>query len=143
MEDGGVEPYLKPVPKVEPEAAPYWQSLRDHAMKVQHCDSCGHWYFPPSTHCPACLSADVTWRPVSGRAVVWSSATMHRAYLPAYEGEIPYNLSLVELDEGPRVWTNVVEIPPDQVRIGLNVRVRYDDVTPGLTLARFIPAAGQ
>ena len=141
MESSSVEPYAKPVPKIEPEAAAYWESLKQHAMRVQRCQTCGEWYFPPSTHCPKCLSTDVEWTPVSGRGVVWSSATMHRPYLPAYEAEIPYNLAIVELAEGPKLWTNVVDVPPDRVEIGMAVEVRYDDVTPELTLARFVPAS--
>jgi uncharacterized OB-fold protein len=64
---------------------------------------------------------------------------VYRAYLPAYENELPYNIALVELDEGPKLWTNVVRIHPDAVEVGMKVRVRYDDVAPGLTLARFEP----
>jgi hypothetical protein len=60
--------------------------------------------------------------------------------MDAYEGEIPYNISLVELDEGPKIWTNVVDVPADDVHVGMRVRVRYDDVTDDLTLARFVPA---
>jgi uncharacterized OB-fold protein len=134
--------YDRPVPQIEPEAAPYWESLRAHAMAVQRCSGCGRFYFPPSTHCPGCLSDATEWTPVSGRGSVWASVTLHRAYHPAYADEIPYNIAIVALEEGPRVWTNVVECPPGDVRVGMPVRVRYDDVTPELTLARFVPDEG-
>ena len=135
--------YDKPVPKIEPEAAPYWEYLRQHDIHLQRCDHCEEAYFPPSTHCPACLSPDVTWTPVAGTGRVWATATMHRAYLEAYEPEIPYNISIVELDEGPKVWTNVVAVPVDDVRVGMRVSVRYDDVAEDLTLARFVASASQ
>jgi uncharacterized OB-fold protein len=76
---------------------------------------------------------------VSGQGTVYSYVTMHRAYTPAYEGEIPYNVSLVDLDEGVRVWTNVIGCDPSQVRCGMRVEVVYEDVTPEVTLAKFRP----
>jgi len=138
--DAQEAPYGRPIPQVEPEAAPFWASLREHLMRIQRCDACGQSFFPPSERCPACLSADVVWTEVSGRGRVWATATMYRAYLPAYQGEVPYDVSIIELDEGAKVWSNVVECDPDDVRVGMAVRVRYDDVTPTLTLARFVPA---
>jgi uncharacterized OB-fold protein len=132
--------YNRPIPQVEPEAAPYWESLREHRMRIQRCDDCSQLYFPPSTHCPACLSDRVAWTEVSGRGRVWATATMYRAYLPAYEGDVPYDVSIIELEEGAKVWSNVVECDPDDVRVGMAVTVRYDDVTAALTLARFVPA---
>lgn len=134
--------YDRPVPQIEPEAAPYWESLRKHAMAVQRCTRCEAFRFPPSTHCPRCLSDATEWTAVSGRGTVWASVTLHRAYHPAYAGEVPYNIAIVELAESARVWTNVVECPPEDVRVGMPVRVRYDDVTPELTLARFVPDEG-
>jgi uncharacterized OB-fold protein len=132
-------PYARPIPQVEPEAAPFWASLREHRMRVQRCEDCGESYFPPSARCPSCLSDRVTWEQVSGRGRVWATATMFRAYLPAYEADIPYDVSIVELEEGAKVWSNVVDCHPDDVHVGMAVTVRYDDVTPALTLARFVP----
>jgi uncharacterized OB-fold protein len=132
--------YGRPIPQVEPEAAPFWQSLREHRMRIQRCGACEQFYFPPSDRCPACLSDDVTWTEVSGRGRVWTTATMYRAYLPAYQADVPYDVSVIELAEGAKVWSNVVECSPDEVKVGMAVRVRYDDVTPALTLARFVPA---
>jgi uncharacterized OB-fold protein len=133
-------PYLKPLPQMEPEAKPYWEYLKQHQMHVQKCQGCGKFFFPPKEYCPRCLSHDVAWTPVSGKGTVYSTVTMHRAYTPAFEGEIPYNLSLVDLDEGVRVWTNVIGIPPSEVKCGLKVEVVYEDVTPEITLAKFRPA---
>ena len=135
----GEATYGRPIPQVEPEAAPFWESLREHRMRVQRCDDCAQFYFPPSARCPNCLSDSVAWTEVSGRGQVWATATMYRAYLPAYESEVPYDVSIIELDEGAKVWSNVVGCDPDDVQVGMVVTVRYDDVTPALTLARFVP----
>ena len=135
-----VETYTKPTPQMEPEAMPFWEYLRQHEMHIQNCHSCKKWFFPPSTHCPNCLTREVPWKPVAGTGKVWAWVTMHQSYRPAYKEEVPYNLSIIELDEGAKVWANVVECQPENVQIGMNVRVRYDDVTDDLTLARFVPA---
>ncbi|MGH3401964.1 MAG: Zn-ribbon domain-containing OB-fold protein [Streptosporangiaceae bacterium] len=134
-----MDSYTRPRPNPDPEAVPYWQSLRDHALAVQHCVACDRYYFPPADRCATCLSAEVSWAPVSGLGAVWSHVTMHRVYRPDYERDVPYNIAIVELDEGPKLWTNVVDIDPADVVVGLRVRVRYDDVTDDLTLARFVP----
>jgi uncharacterized OB-fold protein len=133
-------PYTKPLPQMEPEAKPYWEHLKQHQMHIQKCQGCNKFFFPPKEFCPHCLSNEVAWTPVSGKGTVYSTVTMHRAYTPAYEGEIPYNLSLVDLDEGVRVWTNVVGVPPSEVKCGMRVEVVYDDVTPEITLAKFQPS---
>ena len=132
-------PYARPLPLIEPDAKPYWDYLKQHRMHVQQCQACAAYYFPPSDYCPNCLSDRVEWRPVSGRATVYAWVTMHRAYTPAYEGDVPYNVSLVDLEEGARLWTNVIDCPPDDVRCGLAVEVVYEDVTPEITLAKFRP----
>jgi uncharacterized OB-fold protein len=135
-----VETYTKPTPKMEPEAIPFWEYLRQHEMHIQHCHTCQKWFFPPSTNCPNCLTEEVAWKPVAGTGKVWAWVTMHQSYRPAYKEEVPYNLSIIKLDEGAKVWTNVVECQPEDVQIGMDVRIRYDDVTDDLTLARFVPA---
>jgi uncharacterized OB-fold protein len=132
-------PYEKPLPTIEPDALPFWDSLREHRMRIQRCRACGLWYFPPGDYCRHCLSDDISWEPVIGKATVYSHVTMHRAYAPAYESEIPYNVSLVDLDEGVRLYTNVVQCAPSEVRVGMRVEVVYDDVTAEITLARFRP----
>jgi uncharacterized OB-fold protein len=131
--------YSKPLPKIEPEARPYWQYLKEHRLHVQRCARCAVYLFPPGVFCPRCLSAELVWTPVSGRGTVYAWVTMHRAYLPAYEPEVPYNVSLVELDEGVRLWTNVVGCAPSEVRCGMRVEVVYEDVTSEITLAKFRP----
>jgi uncharacterized OB-fold protein len=132
-------PYAKPLPKIEPDAARYWDSLKHHSMLVPRCRACGQSYFPPSDFCPQCLSDDTEWVAVSGSGSVYSSVTMHRAYTPAYEQDVPYNVSLVDLDEGVRMWTNVIGCPPSEVHCGMRVEIVYEDVTDNVTLARFQP----
>jgi uncharacterized OB-fold protein len=95
---------------------------------------------PPSKLCPGCLSDAFTWKPVSGRGTLFSYVIFHRPYHPGFKGELPYNVSLVELEEGPRMVTNVVGIAHDELRIGMPLEVIFDDVTDDLTLPKFQPS---
>ena len=91
----------KPVPSPTPESKHYWQAAREHRLELPRCNACGKMWFPPSQSCPHCLAADFTWTRVSGLGKVFSFVIYHRVYHPAFAGDVPYVVALVELDEGP------------------------------------------
>lgn len=97
----------KPLPAITPVSAPYWQSLRQGALSFQQC-VCGHRWLPPRPQCPSCLGTDWKWVRASGRARIVSWVVFHTAYHEAFAAELPYNVTLVELEEGPRLVTNVI-----------------------------------
>jgi len=133
--------YAKPLPVLDQDSRPFWESCRAHALALQQCAACGRFRYPPRLVCPHCLSEEARWTPVGGRGRVYVSLIVHRPAGAAWEADVPYNLSLVELDEGVRMWSNVVGCDPDAVQIGDRVELTYDDVTPEITLPRFRPAA--
>ncbi len=130
----------KPVPRPAPESVPYWEAAKQHKLVIPHCKACGEYWFPPSQRCPHCLAADFAWAEVSGRGKVYSFVVFHRVYHPGFESEVPYVVALVELAEGPRLLTNIVGIPPEDVRCEMLVKVVFDDVTPDATVPKFTPA---
>ena len=118
-----VRPFLE-----ELEAKPFWANLREHKLTAQRCKACGKFFtFPPQGSCPHCLGPDYEWIVLSGRGKVYSFVTYHRAWHPAYQDKTPYNVSLIDLDEGPRLISNVVGCKHDEVRIGMPVEIVYDD----------------
>lgn len=129
----------KPRPRPAPESVPYWEAAKSHRLEIPHCNACGHYWFPPSRSCPNCLAADFTWTQVSGNGKVYSFVTFHRVYHPAWEGEVPYVVALIELDEGPRLLSNIVGIEPDKVQCDMPVKVAFDDIAPGVSLPKFTP----
>ncbi|MBS1868432.1 MAG: OB-fold domain-containing protein [Actinobacteria bacterium] len=138
------ETYTKPLPEADPEDRPYWESLKRHAMEIQRCSECGEYTFLPKPLCPNCLADALVWTRVSGRGTVWGTTTQSHPPLPSFSAEdMPFNISLVELAEGVRVCTNVIGCPVEDVRIGMEVEVVYDDVTDDVTLARFRPVKDQ
>jgi uncharacterized OB-fold protein len=130
----------KPVPRPAPESTPYWEAAKQHKLELPRCSACKQFWFPPSQSCPHCLAADFTFVPVSGRGKVFSFVTFHRVYHPAFEQEVPYVVALVELEEGPRLLTNIVGVTPDKVSCEMPVKVVFDDVGDGVSVPKFTPA---
>ena len=132
--------YTKPLPVPAPESVPFWDAAKQHKLEIQKCNACGHFWFPPATHCPECLSADHAWVEVSGKGRVFSFVTFQRLYNKGWEGEIPYVVALIELDEGPRLLSNLTGVAPDDVTCDMPVKAVFDDVTDDVTLPKFAPA---
>ncbi len=133
--------YLKPLPIPSPESRPFWDAARDHRLSIQKCSRCGHCWFPPSTLCLHCGSRDHQWVDSSGQGRVHSFVTYHRLYHKGWEGEVPYVVAIVELEEGPRLYANIVGIAPEDVVCDMEVTVVFDDVTEDFTIPKFRPAA--
>ena len=133
--------YAKPLPQQDPVSAPYWSSLREHGVKVQRCEECSRYMVPPASHCPGCLSTRLAWTPLSGKGKVHATVTVEHAPMASFKGDTPYNVALVDLEEGVRVWTNVIGCAPAEVVCDMPVEACYEDATAEFTLLKFKPAA--
>ena len=133
-----------PAPNVLPEVKPFWDATAEGRLVLPRCLECQTLIWYPRPFCPACASTRVEWIEASGRGTIYSFTVNRRgvADLPAYRDAGVYVLAYVELDEGPRVMTNVVECEPDSVRIGQRVEVVFHDTGQGTALPRFRPATG-
>jgi uncharacterized protein len=129
------------LPSPTPESQPFWDALARHELVIQRCGSCGRFFFPPSNRCQHCWSDDVAWQPVSGRGRLFSFTVFHRAYAAELADQLPYVVGVVDLDEGPRLITNVIGCDPADVRVDLPVEVVFDDLTDEVTLHAFRPRA--
>ncbi|HET9017712.1 MAG TPA: Zn-ribbon domain-containing OB-fold protein [Thermomicrobiaceae bacterium] len=132
----------KPLPTPDGVTAPYWESVKAHAMQIQHCNACGQNIFYPRGLCPNCFSSDLAWQPVSGKGKLFAFTIVHRHPNPAFGNEAPYVVAMIELDEGVRMMSNLigVEADPEHVKVGMPVEVVYEDVTEAVTLPKFQPA---
>src|SRR5712692_178097 len=133
----------KPLPVPTPETAPFWEGLRRHELRIQRCLDCNRPYFYPRPFCPRCFSWNVEWFVASGKATLHSYEVVHRA-APAFRSDVPYVLAVAELEEGPRMLTNIVGVEPDpaSLPIDMPLEIVYDDVSDEITLPKFRPAAG-
>lgn len=133
--------YTKPIPVPSEDTVPFWAAAKEHQLKLQKCDSCGAFRFPPGPVCPECTTLGGTWAKLSGKGKVHSFVVFHRAFHKAFEQDLPYAVALVALDEGPRIISNVVGIGPDKLRCDMPVEVIFEDVTVDVTLPKFKPAS--
>ncbi|HKF18346.1 MAG TPA: Zn-ribbon domain-containing OB-fold protein [Candidatus Dormibacteraeota bacterium] len=132
----------KPVPKPTPETQPYWDGALAGELRIQRCTPCREFYFYPRPFCPRCLSADVHWVRVSGRARLHSYVINHRA-APGFEAEAPYVIAIVELEEGPRMMANVVDVEPRPERLLLDMDLEVAFAPRGnMHIPVFRPASG-
>ena len=132
--------YNKPLPAISSLNKPFWEGLKNRELRMQRCDECGKTWYPPSPLCPACWSRKFSWIRLSGRGHVNSWVVFHQSYFRGYDDELPYNAAEVQLDEGPRLLTNLVGVANDRIRAGMPVEIVFDDVTSEITLAKFKPA---
>jgi len=130
-------PYAKPLPRIAPDNAPFHEGLKAGELLLPRCADCRRYHFPPGPVCPYCFSEVIDWTATPGRGTISSWVVVHKAWFPAFEAEIPYNVVQVELDEGPRLTANVINVAPDELAVGMKVVAVVDDVTPEQYLLRF------
>ena len=127
-----------PSPAVNPETSQFWAATADGRLLVKRCQDCDSLIWYPRAICPACSSLRTEWFEVSGRGFIYSYTVNHRGE-GAYLGLPPFVLAYVELDEGPRVMTNIVEADPAELAVDLPVEVVFHDTGDGAALPRFRP----
>jgi len=127
----------KPMPRPAPETLPYWQAAREHRLALPKCEDCQKFWFPPSRTCPHCLSANFSFQNVSGKGKIFSFVTFHRVYRPAFTNDVPYVVALIELDEGPRLLSNIMGVTHDQVKCEMRVEVVFEDYDEDISIPKF------
>ena len=132
--------YIKPLPAYDNVNRPYWDAAKEHEFVLQKCEDCGHVQFPPAGVCSNCLSDKVGWTRASGRGRVWSFNVFHQVYWESFRDEVPYNVAWVELEEGPMIISNLVDIKNEDIRVDMPVEVAFEDITEEWTLPKFKPA---
>ena len=130
-------PSARPIPEVSPALAPYFAAAHAGRLVVQRCTGCGALRFPPRELCSACLATEAAWQEVSGRGEIFSYYVMHQIYHPGFAAEVPYAVVVVKLEEGPKLTSNVVDCPLDEIAIGMPVEVVFEELSPEVTLPKF------
>lgn len=130
-------------PPANLETQPFWDAIDEGRFLLPRCsnDSCGLVIWYPRTLCPECGTFGVDWFEASGQGTVYTYTIVHKGRGPWAE-HTPYVTAYVELDEGPRIMTNIVDVDPAAIEVGARVEVTYDDAGDGRKLYRFRPAVG-
>ncbi len=132
--------YSKPLPQVLPETEEFWKAAKRHELYLQRCKSCGNVIYFPRIVCPRCMSDEIEWFRASGRGTLYSYTIIRQAADPRFEQDVPYVYAIIELEEGVRMISNLVNVKFEKIRIGMNVKVLFEDVTPEISIPKFQPA---
>jgi uncharacterized protein len=129
------------IPTPDLETQPFWDACREGRFLLRHCNACGEDHFYPRPFCPKCWSDDVEWKQASGRGTLYTYSVVHQNDLPPFNERVPYVAAVVELDEGPRVMTNIEGVPHEELRVGMPVVVDFKPLSDAITIAVFRAAA--
>jgi uncharacterized OB-fold protein len=134
------EEYAKPIPVADEDSKEFFEGANENKLMLVKCSNCGTFRLPGRERCLDCWSTDWEWAQASGKGKLYTYGIMHQKYHPAFAEETPYNYALVELDEGPRLVTNIVECAPEDMKTDMPVEAVFDHVSDEATLIRFKPA---
>lgn len=132
--------YTKPLPHIDEESRPFFEALQRHELYVQKCRECGDLRYHPRALCTNCLSSRTEWLRARGTGKIYTFTVTYQNQSAGFRESLPYVMAWVELDEGVKMLTNIIDCPPEQVKIGMPVEVAFEDVTPEVTLTKFRPA---
>jgi uncharacterized OB-fold protein len=138
----------KPVPVPDDASAPFFAGALEGRLMLLRCRACAtfmsptaYLHVPVRPRCLACFSGDLEWAPSTGNATLYSFAVMHQVYDEAFAAEIPYNLAVVETDEGVRLSSQVVDCPNEQLEIGMPLEVTFERLSDEVAIPKFRPRA--
>lgn len=129
--------YEKPIPEISEETRPYWDGCKAHRLLLPKCRSCGEVFYFPKGFCPNCLSEDIEWMEASGKGKVHTFSVIQRPPAPSFMPDVPYVVAIIDLEEGPRMMSNIVEATVDDISVDMPVEVVFEDITEEITLPKF------
>ncbi len=142
MNDAPASAATRPEPPESVVSKPFWDATREGRLLVQWCVDCDRAVFYPRVVCPQCLGERLEWREASGLARVYAVTVEYRPQDPRLASRAPYAVALVDLDEGARMMTNIVDCKPEAVVVGMRVAVTWEELSDGRRLPVFAPTSG-
>ena len=128
------------LPEPDDSNRPYFEGAREGKLRLQQCSDCNSWMFPVRHRCQACGGTQLQWEDASGRGTVYTHAVLHREYHPRHAGHLPLVMAQVDLEEGVRVNTNLVDVDNSAVKAGMKVVVAFEHSPAGEAIVVFKPA---
>jgi len=127
------------VPLGNPDSQPFWDGCARNELLLQRCSACGTVRHPPSPICTNCLSDQSEWVRASGRGTVYTFTIVRQALARGWEEKLPYIVAVIELEEGPKLLTDMTNVAPEAMSIGLPVEVTFEDFDGVTKLPLFQP----
>lgn len=132
--------YKKPLPVILPETEEYWKAAKRHELLLQRCRKCGQVIYFPRIICFKCLSKELEWFNSKGLGTIYSYTIInYQIAHKSFEQDVPYIYAIIDLDEGARMISNVINIDVSKVKIGMRVRAVFEDVTEDISIPKFEP----
>ena len=128
------------LPQPDLETQPFWDAARDGRLMIKRCTACERFHFYPRPFCPHCWSDAVEWVEANGRAKLYTWSVVHRNDLPPFPDRVPYVAAIVDLDEGPRMMTNVVDCDFAALEVGMILEAVFHPTSDEVTIVQFRPA---
>ncbi|MFI5865265.1 Zn-ribbon domain-containing OB-fold protein [Streptomyces sp. NPDC051546] len=131
------------LPEIDDFTRPYWDAAAQGRLLLRRCGECGKAHHYPREFCPACWAGEdrVTWETASGQATLYTWSVIHRNDLPPFGERVPYVAAVVELEEGPRMMTEVVDgTGESSLRVGMELEVTFREAAEGIWVAVFAPS---
>ena len=131
----------KPYPVPTPDSRPFWNGLAEQKILLKHCRDCDCVFHYPRVTCPNCLSSDLDWKQASGQGTLYTYTISRRPTHPLFADEVPQFMAVVELEEGPRITSTLLNVPEDKIQIGMALTPVFEhNEKEKITLLRFQPA---
>ena len=131
----------KPRPYATDASRPFWEGLRRREVRLQRCADCSRWVFYPRSHCPGCLSGSLEWHTVSGRGRLHTFTISRVPTVAMFADEVPQRLAVVELEEGIRLTSTLVDVADAEIQVGMALTPVFESVEGGEgVLLRYRPA---
>jgi hypothetical protein len=130
----------KPAPTPDETSQAFFDGAERGVLMIKSCNTCSANLHPTTETCTECLGDDLSWSEASGKGTLHTFGIMHQNYHPAFTDELPYNLGVVELEEGPRFNTNIVGVDDDDLVVGMALEVCFEEFANGVKLPKFQPA---
>ena len=133
--------YTKPVPRpLHPNLTKeFWEGTKRREINIPRCKNCGRFFWYPREECPFCLEQDWEWHNATGKGHLYTYTVVRQPQDPAFYDDVPYIFAIVQLDEGIRIVSNVIDCPLDQVKVDMPLEVVFEDITSDWTLYKFRP----
>lgn len=128
------------LPTIEPESRPFWDAAKAGQLMLGSCGGCRRVHYYPRPMCPHCWSEDVSLVPASGKGVVYTWSTVFVNDLPPFKEMLPYVAAQVDLAEGVRITTNIIDCDPKDLVIGMPVSLAFRDLNDEVAVPVFRPA---
>jgi uncharacterized OB-fold protein len=129
----------KPLPIPSRWSKPFWDGTKEHKLLLKRCRKCGHIDHPPYLYCTACSSEDSEWIEASGSATLYAFAINEYGVPFAFMPDLPYVVALLDLREGPRMLSNIIDCDPKELKNGMELEVVFEDMSADITLPKWRP----